>query len=106
MGLISHPFRLLSNGRIATEEDNTPDYLAERIALLLTIEARERPLCPEFGVGDLTYSGLVQPTLESQAALFEIPVEITNVTENVGQDESIEYLVEFEIIEQDEGDDE
>ena len=106
MALISHPFRILSNGRVATEEDNTEDYLAERIALLLTIEARERPLCPEFGVGDITYQGLIRPTLESQIELFDIPVEITDVLETVGQNEALDYLVEFEITEQDEEDDE
>lgn len=97
MALLSHPFRILPSGAAAVHEDGTEEYLAERIALILATGAGERPLVPEFGLGDLAYEQLMTPALAVQAELFELPVDIISVTETVNPNESRQYLVEFDV---------
>ncbi len=97
MALLSHPFRILPSGAAAVHDDGTDEYLAERIALVLATGAGERPLVPEFGLGDLAYEQLVAPSLSVQTELFEIPVDIISVTETVLPNEARDYVVEFNV---------
>lgn len=95
--LLSHPFRILPNGSAAAYDDATEEYMAERIALLLATTQGERPLVPDFGVGDLAYEGLTQPALANQCDLFDLPVDIIEVRENVLSAEATDYTVVFDI---------
>lgn len=97
MALLSHPFRILPNGAAAVHEDGTDEYMAERIALILTTGAGERPLVPQFGLGDLAYEELLEPALAVQTELFEVPVDILSVQQTVLPNESRDYIVEFDV---------
>lgn len=94
--LLSHPFRLGSNGEFVKQDSDTDAYVAERIALLLSIRPLERPFVPLFGVDDPAFSTLTLPALQVQTELFDIPAKITNVIQRVIDDKQVEYYVEFE----------
>lgn len=97
MSLLSHPFRILPSGSAAVLDDATDEYMAERIALILTTEEGERVLVPDFGVGDLAYSGLTQAALAVQCDLFDLPVSILAVEEKPMSDDLVGYTVTFDI---------
>ena len=94
--LLSHPFRLLPNGQIATRDENTDEYLAERLALILSIAPGERQTVPLFGIDDVAFDRLVQSALQVQVELFGIPVTISGVRADVKSDGETVYYVDFE----------
>lgn len=95
--LISHPFRVSPTGSIAVADDASEGYLAERIALLMTIREGERPLVSDFGLGDLEFQGVIESALTTQVELWGIPVVITSVKEDAVDDASVNYTIEFEV---------
>lgn len=94
--LLSHPFRLSKNGEFVKQDSDSDSYIAERIALLLSIRPLERPSVPLFGIDDPAFSRLTLPALQVQTELFDIPVKITDVTMRVIDDKRVEYYVQFE----------
>lgn len=87
MNLISHPFRLAANGRVATVEQDTDAARAEQIAVLLLTRTGERPLSPAFGVTDMVGQGLNESELAAGLAMFGPDVTLADVEiETVGQD--------------------
>jgi hypothetical protein len=96
--LLSHPFRLLPNGSIAARDDGSDEYLAERIALILITQPGERPLAPLFGINDAAFNSLDQQALEAQVSIFQIPVNIVDVTTDTITDSTINYTVQFTVV--------
>lgn len=95
--LLSHPFRVTGNGNVATAEEYTEDYLAERLALLMTVRNGERPLVEDFGLGDLEYQGVIESAVITQVQLWGIPIVISTVKETVVDDTQVEYAIDFEV---------
>lgn len=98
--LIAHPFRLGDDGRVATHEQDDDAYLAERIALILGCRPGERPLVPAFGVEDPAYDELSLVSIQNQMAIFEVPVQITDLVRDDTSDSTTTYRVTFEREEQ------
>lgn len=96
VALISHPFRILPNGNVATREEDSDEYLGERLELILTIRPGERLLVPEFGIGDLEFQGLAASALENQIELFGLPVTIIEVVERVTGEGTVDYTVRYD----------
>ena len=94
--LLSHPFRINPNGQAACLEENRDDYLAERIGLVLTTITGERPMCPQFGAGDLAFDGLALHQLNNQISLWRIPVRVTELQLAWGNDHTGNYSVCFD----------
>lgn len=98
--LIAHPFRLGDDGRVVTHEQDDDAYLAERIALILGCHPGERPLVPAFGVEDPAYDELSLVSIQNQMAIFEVPVQITDIVRDDTSDSTTTYRVTFEREEQ------
>lgn len=58
--LISHPFRVLSNGSVATSDQGGTDSNMEQIAMFIMTIRGERVMVPEFGLRDATF-GVIEP---------------------------------------------
>lgn len=95
--LISHPFRVQPNGQVATLDDTTDQYLSERLALILSTIPGERAAVPLFGINDPAYEDLPMSALQSQVDIFDLPVNIINVTKKPLDDTRTDYVVEFDI---------
>lgn len=52
MRVISHPFRVDSNGRVVTVEQYSPRQAAELTGAVIATVAGERGLAPEYGLKD------------------------------------------------------
>lgn len=95
--LISHPFRLTPAGSVATHEDGTEAYYAERLALLILTQPGERVLVPSFGLRDPTYDTIDEAMLTGQIELFGPEVTLTNVDVRAISDTLTEVVVEFDM---------
>lgn len=94
--LISFPFRLRSNGRLATVEQDTDEHHAEELAVIILTHPGERDLVPDFGVNDPAYETLHEAEVAAQAELFEVPVNIQSVDVEYLDDSTQDVTVEFE----------
>lgn len=65
MDLLSHPFRLKTNGAVATVEDGTERAQVEAIAVLVLTHKGERDLVPGYGITDPVFDkvGLAEVNL-------------------------------------------
>ena len=95
--LLSHPFRLMPNGQMATLDDMSDTHLAERLALIVAIQPGERPAIPIFGMSDPAFDDLPMAALQSQVAIFQLPVTINNVTKTPLDDARTNYVIEFDV---------
>lgn len=87
MNLISHPFRLATNGVVATVEQDSDASRAELIAALVLTRIGERPLSPDFGVTDMVGQGLNEGELTAAVSTFGPDVRLADITITpVGQD--------------------
>lgn len=77
--ILSHPFRLAPDGRIATVEQDTDQANAEQLAVLIMTRRGERPLVPTFGITDPVFAELDRAELEGAIETFGPPVRITGV---------------------------
>jgi hypothetical protein len=96
--LISFPFRLSTNGSVATREDGDEDYYAEELAVLLMTVPGERVLLPGYGLNDPTFAELDQSVLTAQVALYGPPVAITSLSSTYTSDTQQDVVVGFEPI--------
>lgn len=78
--ILSHPFRVLTNGQVATVEQDTEAADAEQIAALALTVRGERELVPAFGLTDPTLNGIVAAELVAGIGRFGPPVRIESVT--------------------------
>lgn len=95
--LISHPFRLTAGGSVATHEDGTEEYYAERLALLILTKPGERVLVPSFGLRDPTFDEVDDAMLAAQIELFGPPVTIASIGARPINDVIQEVIVEFDM---------
>lgn len=71
--ILSHPFRLLPNGAVATVEQESDLADAEQIAVMALTVRGERPLVPGFGVTDPAYGGFDAGELVAGLAVYGPP---------------------------------
>lgn len=57
-GVISFPFRLNTDGTVATVGHGTDAEVDEAIATLVLTKIGERPMSPEYGIPDPAFTGL------------------------------------------------
>ena len=77
--LISHPFRFTSNGVVATLDDQSDDYLAEQIAVVIQTRPGERQLVPGFGLNDPAFDQLSASELQVACDMYGPNVSILDV---------------------------
>lgn len=93
--LFSHPFRLNSNGKVVTIDQDTDQYLAERISVIVQTRPGERPMAPDFGVDDPAFDSISVPELEFQFEMFELPIVIDDLTQVDISDGRSDYNIQF-----------
>lgn len=96
VNLISFPFRLHRNGRLATVEQDSDDHHAEEIAVICMSRPNERDLVPDFGINDPAYETLHREELEAQVEMFEVPVSIAAVEVEDVDDTKQDVTIHFE----------
>lgn len=81
--VLSFPFRLGSNGAVATVEQDSDAAAAEQIAVLLLTRIGERPLSPDFGVTDMVGQGLDPSELAAAISAYgpEVTLQDVSITE-------------------------
>lgn len=94
--LLSFPFRLLPNGRLATVEQDSEAQVSEALAQVVLTRPGERDLVPDFGVNDPTYDTIYQSQIEAQVEEFEIPCTITAVAVNDRDETNQDVTIYFE----------
>jgi hypothetical protein len=77
--ILSHPFRLTSEGRVALVEQSSPAADGEQIAVLVLTRTGERRLVPGFGLPDPTFAGFDRSALVAGIALWGPPVQLDRV---------------------------
>jgi hypothetical protein len=77
--LISFPFRLGPQGSIVTLQDDSNDYYAEELGLLLLVRVGERPQAPDFGMPDPVFDQVDSQELAAKVLMFGPPVDIIDV---------------------------
>ncbi|AYQ99249.1 tail lysozyme [Brevibacterium phage Cantare] len=93
--LFSHPFRLTPKGKVVTVDQDTDQYLAERIAVIVQTRPGERPMAPEFGIDDPAFGSISLPELEFQFEMFELPIVIDELTQVDISDGQSDYNIQF-----------
>lgn len=78
--ILSHPFRLLPNGTIATVEQQSDTADAEQIAVLVLTRLRERTLVPGFGIPDPAFRGVSSSAVAAGISHFGPPVNLVAIT--------------------------
>lgn len=78
--LISFPPRLGPQGNFVTREDDSNDYYAEELGLLLLVRPGERPQAPDFGTLDPTFDRVDEAEFALKVAMFGPPVNIIKTT--------------------------
>lgn len=74
--ILSHPFRLVPNGAVATVEQESDQGDAEQIAVLVLTIRGERPLAPGFGVTDPTFGGFAVSEVVAGLTVYGPPRSI------------------------------
>src|SRR5688572_15440273 len=100
MDLISYPFRLTTNGSVATSEDGE-DYYAEELAMLIKTHPGERDQAPDYGINDPTFDKLGTVELLDKVNLFGPPVKILDVENKFIAEGVMSVKVEFTAIDED-----
>lgn len=77
--LISFPFRLGPQGNVVIRSDDSNDYYAEELAILLLVRTGERSLAPDFGTPDPVFDEVDPNEFAATVATFGPPVAIMNV---------------------------
>lgn len=94
--VLSHPFRVLPNGRAATVEQDSVDQNAELIAALILTRPGERGLAPGFGTPDPAFVGVDVAAVEAATSVFGPDVRITDVRVDITGPGSQDITIEFE----------
>lgn len=77
--LLSFPLRLGPQGNYVTRDDDSNEYYAEELGLLLLVRPGERDLAPDFGTGDPTFDEVDENEFIAKVATFGPPVDILEV---------------------------
>lgn len=95
MQLLSHPFRLLPNGDVATIDEDSDEANAEQIAILLLTRIGERELVGGFGTSDPAFAGVDPSEIASGIAAYGPPVSLDDVEVVAVDDATIDVTVRF-----------
>lgn len=79
VNVLSFPFRVGLDNRIATVADDSDQQITEAVALLVSTTKGERHLAPTYGVTDPVASLLDAAEVNAALALFGPDVTITDV---------------------------
>ena len=93
--IISYPFRLMPQGRIATVEQNSDLATAEQLADLLLTRPGERVLVPTYGIVDPAFVGVNAADIEIAVAIFGPPVTIVSIEEQTINSQITEVRIGF-----------
>lgn len=77
--LIGFPFRLNADGSLITHLDDSDDYYAGELAMMVLTRPGERELVPDYGIEDAAFGDFDEVELASQVATFGPPVSIKNI---------------------------
>jgi hypothetical protein len=95
--LLSFPFRRNNKGEVVTKDDTSPEYCAERLAIMLGTQPGERVMVPTFGVSDPAFEGFVDQALRVQVGLFGLPVDIGDITHTYVNDAQEKVSIQFDM---------
>lgn len=96
MDLLSFPFRLASDGTVATVLDGSDDANAEALAVLVQTIRGERPLAPDFGVTDPAWAELTAGEVNAQLDRFGPAIRVTDVTADPDGDRVARTVLTYE----------
>lgn len=94
--LISFPPRLGPQGNFVTLDDDSSDYYAEELALILLVRPGERPQAPDFGTTDPTFDRVDVNEFTLKVATYGPPVNILDVTTYPVSENEQDVRVQFE----------
>lgn len=94
--ILSHPFRLGSNGQVVTVDQDTETADREQVAVLALTVVGERPMTPGFGVTDPAFGGYLPAELAAGVQAFGPDVSITAVTATPFDESTQVAHIEFE----------
>jgi hypothetical protein len=94
--IISHPFRLLGNGTVATVDQSTDEANGEQLAVLALTRRGERVLRSAFGVGIDAFAVFDPTDLAAAVALYGPPVVLTDVEVTPRTETVVDVVVRFE----------
>lgn len=94
--LISFPFRLTDNGRVAVTVDGSDQCFAEELAVLCLTRPGERELVPQFGLTDPTFGSFDQTELVGKVRLFIPDVTVKNVQSSYPQNGEQRLVIEYD----------
>lgn len=94
--LLSFPFRLMPNGRLAKVDQDSEEQVGEAIAALVLTHPGERELVPELGINDPAFDTLYSSQIESQVEDFEVPCTITDVLVQYTDDTRQDVIIFFD----------
>lgn len=94
--ILSHPFRVLRNGPIATVEQDSDEGKAEQIAVLVLTHLGERPLAPGFGITDPAFAGVESSEVLAGIQEYGPVVNIVTVDVEWPDDHHADVLVTFD----------
>ncbi|UVF61463.1 baseplate wedge protein [Gordonia phage DalanDe] len=95
--LLSFPFRVDKNGTVATEDDESLVYCAERLTVFVGTRPGERVMVPDFGINDPAFEGFTTQALTVQVAKFGLPVEIHSTKRSYVSDAQENVTIAFDL---------
>lgn len=94
--LISYPFRLGPAGYVVVKPDDSDEYLAEELGVLILTQPGERPQVPSYGVNDPTFGEIDPNEMLLKVNAFGPPVLIKGFHYEWVRDNQQDVVVEFE----------
>ena len=91
MELLAHPFRVGSDGSIATVTDGTDAGNADAVARVCLTRVGELDLVPSFGIPDPTWDDVDVARVNACLSLFGPPVQVT--VQSVSRTARVETVV-------------
>ena len=96
MQILSHPFRLASNGTVATVEQDSDQGRAEQLAVLCLTRIGERDLAHGFGITDPTFNGVDTAEIVAGLAEYGPPIELRDLQASYEDDSTQLVQIDFE----------
>lgn len=97
MRCISHPFRLGPTGRVVTVDQDSDQFVAEQIAVLLTTRPGERALEPSFGLPDPAFDGIDPSLVQAAVTAFVPSAQVSDVTVTYRDDSTADVRINYSI---------
>lgn len=101
INLLSFPFRIGPNGSAVTRPDDSMEYYAELLGVLIGTKPGERDQVPLFGLSDPVFAQVNAQELQYKVGMFGPPVRLLSVTSSYVSATQQEVKVEFASLETD-----